>query len=622
MPGLPSWWKVVAFTLNLMCGLVLSQILGAFMDHDPYHVLVEVVGGFTMWALSFIMINVGYEFTIDKKDLAQYGWDYLIAMTAAGFPWLFVALWFFFTFQGLKADEAFLVARFSAPTSAGILFSMLEGAGLRETWVFQKARILAIFDDLDTILLMIPLKIIMIGFKWELTVTIGVMVIFLVLAWFFLHRLRLPYSWPWTLSYAAIVALFCKMLHYITHHYVKGMQPIHIEVLLPAFVIGCMLDTPCARAELKLQRQQSMQRKLTKEHTKQMLTKVEAWAAPEETFWQRSISKQSTNDGSDRPSKGSYDLRSAGQENDVQISAIPETPFPPGCVVEEPLPFKASARNISKSSATSAPRVAGSRKNSKSSTTSKTSEGSKGSKRRLSRHGLPLDEVREASEAVNQNQNLEETRVTTERAQEVCVSTEKAQEVCVKTEKAEEVGHEESALEHNVQTTVSMVFMVLVGLSMPPLFGHNAKDNGESMDAGLVVAHLLVVSILMVLGKMFPIVCYRDETSFRSRLALCLGMCPRGEVGASIIVISLELGVEGPAIIVAMFALVINLVSSGVFIGLVKVLLRGTEGSHDEPHEIARGNHDEPTPCSKVIDLQGTDGTKVEAHAVMEVDSF
>ena len=42
---------------------------------------------------------------------------------------------------------------------AGILFSMLEAAGMKETWLFQKARVLAIFDDLDTILLMVPLKV-------------------------------------------------------------------------------------------------------------------------------------------------------------------------------------------------------------------------------------------------------------------------------------------------------------------------------------------------------------------------------------------------------------------------------------------------------------------------------
>lgn len=47
---------------------------------------------------------------------------------------------------------------------------MLEAAGLKDTWLFRKARILAIFDDLDTILLMVPLKILVIGPRWELSI--------------------------------------------------------------------------------------------------------------------------------------------------------------------------------------------------------------------------------------------------------------------------------------------------------------------------------------------------------------------------------------------------------------------------------------------------------------------
>jgi hypothetical protein len=131
-----------------------------------------------------------------------------------------------------------------------------------------------------------------------------------------------------------------------------------------------------------------------------------------------------------------------------------------------------------------------------------------------------------------------------------------------------------SAMEQNVQVTVSMVFMILVGLSMPALIGKNATGNEGDMDAIEIAFHVIVVSVLMIIGKMFPIVCYREEATLSARLALCLGMCPRGEVGASIIVISLELGVSGPAVIISMLALVFNLVFSGAFIGMVKFLLR------------------------------------------------
>jgi hypothetical protein len=66
--------------------------------------------------------------------------------------------------------EIFLLSRFAAPTSAGILFTMLIAAGLKHTWVYKKVQVLAIFDDLDTILLMIPLQILMIGMRWQMFV--------------------------------------------------------------------------------------------------------------------------------------------------------------------------------------------------------------------------------------------------------------------------------------------------------------------------------------------------------------------------------------------------------------------------------------------------------------------
>jgi hypothetical protein len=36
--------------------------------------------------------------------------------------------------------------------------------------VFRKARVLAIFDDLDTVLLMIPLKMMIVGLRWQMAV--------------------------------------------------------------------------------------------------------------------------------------------------------------------------------------------------------------------------------------------------------------------------------------------------------------------------------------------------------------------------------------------------------------------------------------------------------------------
>merc|ERR1711870_192122 len=140
------------------------------------------------------------------------------------------------------------------------------------------------------------------------------------------------------------------------------------------------------------------------------------------------------------------------------------------------------------------------------------------------------------------------------------------------------------------QTVISLVFMVLVGLSMPLLVGPNREKSGDGMSVGQLIGHIVMVSILMVVGKMFPTFCYKDEADIKARFALSLGMCPRGEVGASIIVISIDLGVKGPAVLVAMGALAVNLVLSGGFIAAVKFLLRlSAKSSNDKVTEVIRG---------------------------------
>ena len=48
------------------------------------------------------------------------------------------------------------------------LFTMLAALSLKKSWIYKKIQVLAIFDDLDTILLMIPLQILMIGLRLSL----------------------------------------------------------------------------------------------------------------------------------------------------------------------------------------------------------------------------------------------------------------------------------------------------------------------------------------------------------------------------------------------------------------------------------------------------------------------
>ena len=84
---------------------------------------------------------------------------------------------------------------------------------------------------------------------------------------------------------------------------------------------------------------------------------------------------------------------------------------------------------------------------------------------------------------------------------------------------------------------------------------------------------------------MFPLLCYRREATLRERLALSIGMWPRGEVGAGVLVIALSYGIAGPALTVAILSLALNLLLTGVFIVMVKKLIaRRVDGA--AAHEV------------------------------------
>jgi len=444
-PACPA--KIIVFTVNLLVGLALSQLVPLWLSGHSMDVWSQTVKICTMICLAFIMINVGYEFDLDKSQLSTYAVDYGVAMTAATFPWLMVAAWFIYALPvPLHWTEALIAARFAAPTSAGILFSMLEAAGMKQTWLFRKARVLAIFDDLDTILLMVPLKLLIVGLQWELSIDLLLVTGMLVLAWTFLHACRFPITWQATLLYAALVSFVCEFLHFATHSRVMDpmdlVDTMHLEVLLPAFTVGCIARTPHSAASCP-------------------------------------VAQSGTPSKADKPRR----QRKASRQIISQI-----------------------------------------------------------------------------------------------------------------TPKLEEADHGSAGEQEAVSTIISAVFMLFVGLSMPPLFapvsvGHRrlaetvvghadhgsyAEDHGsyaeDHLDAGVLALHVLAVSLFMVVGKMFPALCYRTEANFRTRIALCFGMCPRGEVGAGVIVISLGFGISGPAITIAVLCLAINLVASSGFIMLVKRL--------------------------------------------------
>lgn len=359
-----------------------------------------IVTNTTLVFLAFIMIHVGIEFSIDRTRLRSYGWDYFVAFTAASLPWIFCALYFVYMFhhrlwvsQFDIWTDALLLARFASPTSAGVLFSMMAAAGLENTWVFKKARILAIFDDLDTIILLIPIKMMVLGFKWESLALLVVIGGLIYLAWKKMHAVRLPINWQWILVYSVLLAVACEAVYHVTD-YLEDVSPVHIEILLPAFVLGCILAFP----------------------------------------------------------------------KKINIHDFFE--HPP---------------------------------------------------------------------------------------------------------------------EKTIKFLVGAVFIFLVGVSMPDIgisqmTAENFWDNKiGNLRLSTICWHVLAITVLSNIGKMFPIFCYRKEASFKERFALALGLCPRGEVGAGVIIVALGLTthIDKSLIVVAMLSLALNLILTGPIIMIIKKMLAG-----------------------------------------------
>ena len=168
---------------------------------------------------------------------------------------------------------------------------------------------------------------------------------------------------------------------------------------------------------------------------------------------------------------------------------------------------------------------------------------------------------------------------------------------------------------------ISAVFMILVGLSMPALFNESASaaasahrrhlvqgsddDDDASGSAShepkaaamvppaTLILHVVVCTVLMNVGKMFPAFCFKSEVSLRMRIALAIGMMPRGEVCAGIIVNAIALGVTGVSISIAVLCLAVNMISVSGFIFLVKTLAMGgasaSMGPTREQETTARG---------------------------------
>lgn len=239
--------KIFLFSVFLIIGLILSQILPNILGVTLFGNMKYGLDAMLYICLAFIMVNVGREFELDKTKWRSYTDDYFIAMATAAMPWFFICVYYMWllpegSFSSWEAwKENLLLSRFAAPTSAGILFTMLAGAGLKKSWIYKKTQVLAIFDDLDTILLMIPLQVFMIGLKWQLGVIIMVVCILLWLGWKKLNKYEFNQGWKALIVYSILLVVFCQGLYIISKKMFGMDSAIHIEVLLPAFVLGMIM---------------------------------------------------------------------------------------------------------------------------------------------------------------------------------------------------------------------------------------------------------------------------------------------------------------------------------------------------------------------------------------------
>ena len=138
--------------------------------------------------------------------------------------------------------------------------------------------------------------------------------------------------------------------------------------------------------------------------------------------------------------------------------------------------------------------------------------------------------------------------------------------------------HGTSKADDRAASFVSLLFMLLVGMSMPLIHVDAVPEQSTSVIAtlpmpgwGIIVLHVLVVSLLSNIGKLVPMLFYRNH-SLKERLALSVGMFTRGEVGAGVIFIALGYHIGGPILLISVLTLVLNLILTGGFVVIVKRL--------------------------------------------------
>merc|ERR1712137_508027 len=120
-----------------------------------------------------------------------------------------------------------------------------------------------------------------------------------------------------------------------------------------------------------------------------------------------------------------------------------------------------------------------------------------------------------------------------------------------------------------METFMGCAFMFFVGLSMPSL------SSLGTMHHSAVIFHVVMINILMLLGKLIICFFYSNETTKTQRIALGLAMCPRGEIGASVIIITIQTlkdQIDPSYLGIVVLSVIMNLVSSCALIVYVKKL--------------------------------------------------
>ena len=118
--------------------------------------------------------------------------------------------------------------------------------------------------------------------------------------------------------------------------------------------------------------------------------------------------------------------------------------------------------------------------------------------------------------------------------------------------------------------------MLLAGMALPPI-------QLGGMGIAAVAFHVMLITIVSNIGKCLPMAAYKNEATLRDRLALSIGMFPRGEVGIGVLLVSLEIFrqhnlLDSPAVqqsmTISALSLALNLALTGVFILMVIRLLK------------------------------------------------